>query len=578
MVRDIKAGEWRRPAVIALVLAGIAMAVLLFLVGRWLTFWFDEWDFLFGRQNGGLQDFLRPHVDGFVLVPALVYYILVHAFGLASYFPFLLVTWTAHFACVCLLAHIVNRRSGVVVGVMAGLSLLFLGTAFEVLLQPFQMQYLFAAAGGLLAIDVLDREPRRRWQLSVAVVALLVAIASSGVGPIMVGLIALWSVLRRDRGAFVVAATPLMAYGIWYLAWYSHLARVEGTAANLGQVPVQLAFGVGAAIAGTLGLPPERFAWVGFVVGIALVGVALWRGLRPGPLAIAATVALVTEYGLQAVLRGAMGTEHGARSGYIYPAAIFIWLTIAGWIGRRLDPPRWVGGRRLAVPALVGLMVVPMALGGMLQFVGAARASRELRATELRELALMTRLRASPDLAMDVSPDPAMMPQVTAGQYFAAIDRFGTPEVAASRPADDLPGPDAASLNVVALRLLGHAIAVGPAGHPAALTPDLVVARGVASPGDAPGCTMLRTASGEADATWSPPASGVAIRTEGQGEAHAFLGLYEPVDQRMDPAMEAALQRGETIWLPRLPPFLVWTTRVKLSGDAMIHVCSREVP
>lgn len=578
MISDIKAGNWRWPAVLIFALAAVAMAVLLLWVGHWLTFWYDEWDFIFGRQGGTIDDFIRPHVDGFVLVPALVYYVLLHAFGMGSYFPFLIVTWLAHFACVALLAWIVGRKSGVLVGLMAALSLLLLGTAFEVLLQPFQMQYLFSAAGGLLAFGLLDRDVRTRRADAVAAVALLLAIASSGVGPIMAGLIVVWALLRRDRGALLVSVPSLVTYGIWYLVWQSQLARVPGTAENLAQVPAELLFGIGAAIAGVLGLPPARFAWVGLAVGVALALIALWRGLRPTPLAVAALLALVTEYGLQAVLRGAMGIEHGARSAYIYPAAIFLWLATAGWIGRRLDPSRWTGGRRLLIPALIGLLVVPMSLGNMTQFVGAARASRELRATELRELALMVQLRDSASLALDVSPDPAIMPQVTAQKYFAAVDRFGTPQVAADRPADNLPGPDASALNAVALRLLGSAVSVGPGGSPAAVAPALVVADGSASPNGVSGCTLLKTVSGEAVATWSPPTSGVAISADGQATVQAFLGLFEPVDQPVDASVGAAIQRGETIWLPTLPPSLTWSLSVKVDGDAVLHVCSKQLP
>jgi hypothetical protein len=580
VISDIRAGSWRWPASAIFALCAFAMGVVLFWVGQWLTIWFDEWNFIFGRQSGTIDDLIRPHVDGMVVVPAAVYYVLLHIWGLTSYYPFLIVNWLAHFACVGLLGLIVTRKSGVLVGLMAALSLLFLGSAFEALLQPFQMQYLFSAAGGLTAFLLLDRDVRTGPIYVAAALALLFAIASSGVGPIITGMVFVWALLRRDRGALLAAVPALVTYGIWYFAWLGQLHRVAGTAENLGQVPVEVLYGIGAAVAGVTGLPPLRFAWVGLalavVVGVALLLLAARRGLRPTPLTVAALFALVVEYGLQAVFRGAMGLDHGARSAYLYPAAIFIWLAVAGTIGRRLDPRRWTGGRRLWVPALIGLLVVPMALGNMTQLVLAARAMHEQRATELRELGLMVRLRDSPGLAMDVTPDPAFLAQVTARDYFLAIDRFGTPQIAIDRPADDLPGPDGSALNAVAMRLLGAAVTIGPSGQPGPAAPVLNVISGIDAPDDAPACTLLTTASGQAQATWSPSATGVLIRIDGPGEVTAFTGLFEPVDQPVDATELAALQRGDTIWLPALPPSLSWSMRIEVHGDAVVHVCSRQ--
>src|SRR5687768_12822216 len=278
------------------------MALVLVWVGQGLTFWLDEWDFIFRRQTLTFNSLVAPHVDAFVLVPALVYYVVLHVWGLTSYYPILFADWLAHFLCVALLALIVTRKSGVLVGLMAGLSLLFLGSAYEALLQPFQMQYLFSAAGGLLALLVLDRESRTARVYVAAAAALLIAIASSGVGPIVAGMILVWSLLRRDRAAALTTVPALATYGIWYLAWQGHLSRIPGTVENLIHVPVEILYGLGAAMAGVAGLPPMRFAWVGaaivVAIGFAVMFLVVRHRFRPTPLAVAAVVALVTEYGL----------------------------------------------------------------------------------------------------------------------------------------------------------------------------------------------------------------------------------------------------------------------------------------
>jgi hypothetical protein len=323
-----------------------------------------------------------------------------------------------------------------------------------------------------------------------------------------------------------------------------------------------------------------RFAWVGAGIGIAvLVGlayVARKRGLRPPPLAVAAVFALVVEYGLQAVFRGSFGIDHGARSAYLYPAAIFIWLALAATIGRRLDPRRWTADRRPWVPAAVLLLIVPMVLGNMVQFWLAGRAMEPLRATEQRELALMVKLRDTPGLAVDVMADTALLPQVTARQYFTAIDRFGEPRIASGNPAADLPGPDATALNELTQTLLGGAVAIGPDGSPSAAAPTLEVTTGTAAPDFGAGCTALTTVAGTADASWMPPTSALTINTEGKAVVAVFLGLFEPVDSPINPLLLASVSHGDTLWLPNLPSGLNWHMRVTATGNATLHICSRQ--
>jgi hypothetical protein len=318
-----------------------------------------------------------------------------------------------------------------------------------------------------------------------------------------------------------------------------------------------VAYGVGAAVVGVLGLPPLRFGWLGVGIAIAavigLAVIARRRALKPSPLAIAAAAALAAEFLLQSLFRGSLGFQHGARSAYLYPASVFIWLGVAGTLGDRLDPRRWTGGRRLLVPAAVGALILPMALGNMVQFVLAARAMEPLRATELRELALMERLRETPGLALDTYADTAVLGPITARQYFAAVDQFGEPQLASGKPADDLPGPDAPALNALAVRLLGGAIAFPQ--------------------DEAQNCSILATAAGHA--TWSPGPGSVAIHTtDAQAGVQLSLGVFDPADAPLDPAIQAIIARGAAFRLPDLPPPLAWKISIAVEGDAVVHICT----
>src|ERR1035437_8186904 len=138
----------QRPVAILVGAQFVMLAVLLY-VGQWLMFWRDEWSFIYNRPDPTAQTVMAPFFDTFAAVPVLVYEELLAVFGLRTYLPYLLIDWGAHFAVAYLLYRIVNRRSGAVLGLMAGISIVFLGSGFEVLLQPFQIQYLFAIVGGL---------------------------------------------------------------------------------------------------------------------------------------------------------------------------------------------------------------------------------------------------------------------------------------------------------------------------------------------------------------------------------------------------------------------------------------------
>jgi hypothetical protein len=563
-----------------LVLAGIAMLGLLLYVSRWLTFWFDEWTFVVYRPDPSVRTIVEPHVDTFLATLALIYEALLHVFGLRTYEPYLLVDWLMHFVCVGLLYHIVARRSGTVLGLMAGLSLLLLGSAYEDLLQPFQMQYLLAGAGGLLALDrllVVEAEPakpHRERDLIVAALALLFAVASSSLGPIFVGLIVVWAVLRRDRAALLATAPAIALYVVWYVMWVGEFQRPPTAGMDFLLATESLLYGLGSAVCGVAGLPPQRFGWVGtLLLAAAAVGVAVAviRGLRPAPLAAAAFLALIAEYGLQAFLRGSMGVEHAARSGYLYPAALFIWLAISGVVGHGLDRERWIArGRLVFVPVAVLVLIVPMAMGNMAQFVGAARQSKIIRATEVAELRLVEAVRSIPGVDLDVSPDPDYIPQLTGRTYLAAIERFGAPTLA----WDWESSADSTRVNLTAVRLLGPSIRIVAPPGSGGSAPQLEIKGGSVEAGTSSGCSLVRPSSPDAavsmaiedgHAFWlqSPPA-GVLL----------MVGVADKPSAAIDGSVRKALANGQAVVLPTLPAPYGWQVRLESLGTQSFEVCS----
>ena len=89
-----------------------------------------------------MEALLAPHVDHLTTVPVLVYELLMRAFGLGSYWPWLGVLWLCHFGCAALLYRITSNAANPWLGALAAVSLLTLGPAFEDLLHAFQVGFL----------------------------------------------------------------------------------------------------------------------------------------------------------------------------------------------------------------------------------------------------------------------------------------------------------------------------------------------------------------------------------------------------------------------------------------------------
>ncbi len=553
--------------------AGLGMLALLVFVGRWLTFWQDEWSFILERPDPTVEAFLAPHVDHLVIVPVFIYQVLLRGFGMSSYWPYLAVLWICHFTTVVLLYRIVARSAGPWIASLAALSLLTLGCAFEDLLQAFQLSYLLSTAFGLLAIDRLypGRTGRRR-DTVIASVALVIAVGSSSVGVILLGVVVAWGILGRYRQPLLAAAPVAVAYGIWFLTW----RQVGGTAAT--QAPSsdplawvsQFVYGLGATVSGVIGLPPSRFAPVGAILGAGAAVLLAVKRYRPSALAGAALLGFLALYFLQAVLRSRFGAEFGARSAYLYPGAILLWLAVAdGLVGRRIPVVNW------DLRAVLSVALVFAIAGNLAQFVGAARGMRDLRATMMAELQLVDRARAVDGLAMDRSPDVDYIPQVTPRLYLAAIDRFGPPGLAVVRGPDGaLANVDSAHLNAAALELLADGFQTGGTSAPGPPA-DLVVEGGVIG------------SQGQGCVNATGPGSLVARWYVGAGEGFSVLpGTGTQVDVRLGVesmglapvtgSIATKVAAGRAVLPPALPDGAPWYVAVQANGP--VTICRVETP
>ena len=87
-------------------------AVAIYRKGFGLTFFYDEWAFIFDRRDWSPGSFLEPHGEHIAIVPAAVYKVLFLAVGLEEYRAYRSVVLLIHLACV-VLVYLLARQSRV---------------------------------------------------------------------------------------------------------------------------------------------------------------------------------------------------------------------------------------------------------------------------------------------------------------------------------------------------------------------------------------------------------------------------------------------------------------------------------
>src|SRR5437764_10292120 len=206
------------PATVALAGVMLLAAVLLLYAGRHLTFYFDEWTFILKRRGGSVGTYLDPHNAHLVLFSVVVYKLLFVIVGLHHYWPYQAALVALHLLCAGLLYALIRPRLGPWLALAPVTLLLFMGTAFQDLLWPFQIALLVPVAGGLGALLLVQRRTHRADAGASAL--LILSLSGSGAGvPFVLGTGAVLIYQRSNWRRFWVVALPLALFVIWYLGW-----------------------------------------------------------------------------------------------------------------------------------------------------------------------------------------------------------------------------------------------------------------------------------------------------------------------------------------------------------------------
>ena len=318
--------DWR-----PFVVLSIAAIALLAWMGRDLTFAHDECVFL----DRGFGQLLAPHNEHLLAVQLVVWHGTEAVFGSGSYLPYLAFLLVSQIA---LAAVVYIALGGQLMALAAVALLLLLGSASDSMFYAGLSGFVLSVAFGVAAMLLIEQR-RYGW----ATVALVLAVASSGMGlPFLVAAIAM-AVLQRDRQAWLLAI-PVLAYGGWLITFgrdglTSHTNPLD----NIARVPGQVASWTLEGLGAVTGFP-------GWAVLAALLAAAAWmihRGWRPSPLVMASVVGIVALFGIIALVR-----DGGLVGRYVTPFAVLALLIV----GRMPWPRhRWLtaGGLLVFAWALV---------------------------------------------------------------------------------------------------------------------------------------------------------------------------------------------------------------------------------
>ena len=314
------------------VFAASASLTILWL-GRNLTFFFDECDFLHGRDVLSLASLLAPHNEHWVTLPFLAYSGVRAAFGTGSYLPFLALLLVVHVWTAAGLMRLIRPP---VLGLALTCLFLFLGSGYENQFWAFQITFVGATGFGVWALVVARERP-----------ILSAVLLTAGVATALIALafIPAAAVLMRRRAAWLLL--PLAAFVPWYLAFGQSAVEQRGdsvTVESLARVPAYVLTGVQYVAARMSGLGPD-LAGVLLIAAAAVAALLIARGWRPSPVAVAGAAGLVALFALIAL--GRADTLSPAPR-YVTSAAPFVFML--------LTPLAALG--RLRFAAILGILLL----------------------------------------------------------------------------------------------------------------------------------------------------------------------------------------------------------------------------
>jgi hypothetical protein len=319
----------------------LAAAVMLIALNWPLTFFQDAWAFLMERRPNDAHSFLAPQNEHLVVLQVAVLKLFVALFGLGNNHGEMLFNVAAMLGAGALLFVWARRRVQDWVALLAACLLLFLGSAWQVLLWPFEMEFTVPLVAGIGVLLALERDDERGDLLALLLLLVAIGFGSFGLSFAFAAFVDIClKHRRRGWGRLWIVVVPLILYLAWYAGW-GHDAEHHLTLRNILASPLYTFEGVASALASVTGLSTATTTgtpepdW-GRPLLIALVGLAIWaKRRRPGfDQAFWPLLAVVLSYWLLAAFNFIPGREPGSLRYQYSGGALVILLAVEllrGW-------------------------------------------------------------------------------------------------------------------------------------------------------------------------------------------------------------------------------------------------------
>ena len=543
------------------VILGVGMAVaagLILYLNRGTTFSPDQTFFFLDTSSLGASDVFESRTGHLVITTRLAYLAILETVG-AEYVAFRLIAVATLLLCAGFFYALAKRRIGALPALAPTLVLLFLGSAWQHVVVPNGFTVMLSVSAGLAALLALERVDSRGNIVACALLTLSVASYSTGLA-FLVG-VAISVLLRPDRRRRAwIFLVPLVLYAAWWL-WEtpSQAYGGEGPAPSNVFLVVNFtgeAFATVAAALTGLGYdfggtsdpfagpapPALELGWGRILAALAVI--ALVVRIRRGHLAPSLWTSLgilVTFWALAALVTG-VGTRAPTAIRYIFPGSVAVLLVAT-------DAARASRFSRFGLAALFIAALLSVATNVALLRDGAAW-FRDVQSGRIgAQFAMLELARDRVNPGFDPVGIVPELVSVRAAEYFATIDRYGSPAPSVAeleRQNEDIrESADQILARALALRL--EASSSRPDG----------------------GCRQLNAVQTEAPLGLELPRGGASLRVQAPGPAAVTLGRFGEL-----PSVEfGSLSPRQTATL-RIPPDASprpW--RAGVAGASSVEVC-----
>jgi hypothetical protein len=434
----------------------VAGAAALLWATRGLTYLMDEWDMIQYRWPGNLDAYFLPHNQHLIVVEVLVFKTFSSVFGVEHYAPYRVLLVVVHVVCVFLLVEIARHRVGFGLALLVTLPVVFLGSAWFTVLNPFNVLWMISVASLLGIILLLDRPGRADRGRDAGVAALLlVCLASSSFGPAVAAGVLVHVLRREDRWRRLwIALVPAGLYGLWYASYGADAGRAPGWEASLApDYFLSLAAGsLGALLGAPLGVSgiPGRSL---LAVALHLLAVALIArlaydtvGRRRMTPELAMALTILAGWWLTLTLgRGYLRTPYSTH--YLYVSVVMILVVgLEVFRGRTVSP---LARRLVAAAALVSTASNIVLL---VHYSGERRHDAAVVAAQVGALELA---RGAVPAGFRVNADPEQAHTIRAGAYFRGTGELGGTPAPSPSAIARAPGFARRAADQVLIRALG---------------------------------------------------------------------------------------------------------------------------